>query len=164
MRAAALTPMTKLVCLVLLDHMDNVGKVQYPVRDVATDLGYRNFRRVTDRITEAHRAGYLMTVTHAVHGRHAEYQATFPSDLQTGSLGDPDMGSLESVPSDLQTGSAENGVTRRESAQYGVTSITRTNPRGTVPNDPYRHVSAVPHSPTGADEDSDGWGAADARL
>jgi hypothetical protein len=114
LQTAALTPVTKLVMLVLLDHMSADGKVQYAVADVTRDLGYRNARRITDRITEAHRAGFLTTVQKAVHGRVAQYQATIPSD--------PESGSLE-VPVNGVTG---NGVTRRGNARNGVTSITRS--------------------------------------
>lgn len=121
-----LTASTKLVMIVLLDHMDAHGKVQHPVRDVAQELGIKNFRRVSDRITEAHRAGYLVTVSKAVHGRLAEYQATIPSDPETGSLGvissDPETGST-SDPTNRVT---RNRVTTPGNARNRVTSITTT--------------------------------------
>lgn len=124
---AALTPNTKLVLLVMLDQMDPHGKVRYPVRDIARELGIRNFRRVSDRITEAHRAGYLITVTRAVHGRLAEYQATFPSDLETGSLE-----SWSEVPANRVTG---NRVTTPGIAGNRVTPITETPQPGTFGNE-----------------------------
>lgn len=133
---AALPATTKLVLLAMYDHMDRFGKVRYPVRELAADLGYRNARRVSDRITEAHRHGYLVTVSKAVHGRIAEYQATLPSDLQTGSL---------EVPVNGVTG---NGVTRREDARNGVTSIEAQTPTGTDPNvgtDGHDAAPSLPH-------------------
>ena len=122
-KAANLPATTKLVLLAMYDHMDRFGKVRYPVRELAADLGYRNARRVSDRISEAHRHGYLVTVAKAVHGRVAEYQATFPSDLETGSLE-----TWSEVPVNGVTG---NGVTRREDARNGVTSIKAQTPDGT---------------------------------
>lgn len=122
LRAATLPATTKLVLLALYDHMDRVGKVRYPVQDLAADLGYRNPRRVSDRISEAHRQGFLVTVQKAVHGRVAEYQATFPSDLETGSLE-----GWSEVPANGVTG---NGVTRREDAPNGATSIEAQTPVG----------------------------------
>jgi hypothetical protein len=138
-RAATLPATTKLVLLAMYDHMDRFGKVRYPVRDLAADLGYKNPRRVSDRITDAHRHGFLVTVHKAVHGRVAEYQATFPSDLETGSLG---RGS--EVPANGVTG---NGVTRREDARNGVTSIEAQTPEGTdrsVATDEFVAASSLP--------------------
>jgi hypothetical protein len=80
-RSARLHPQTKRVLLVLHDHMRADGKVSVTRRTVADELGWRHVQRVSEHITEAREAGFLVTVVEGAFGRPATWQAVFPGDV-----------------------------------------------------------------------------------
>jgi hypothetical protein len=81
LRSARLHPTTKLVLLVLHDHMRPDGKVSVSRRTVADKLGWRHTQRVSERITHAHEAGFLVTVIEGSYGRTATWQGVLPGDV-----------------------------------------------------------------------------------
>lgn len=76
-RSTTLSDRVKVLLLYLADHMRDNRQVSVPRAQVAKGLG-RSERRVTERITEAHEAGWLSTVTRGQKGITAVYQGLFP--------------------------------------------------------------------------------------
>jgi hypothetical protein len=66
---------------VLHEHMRADGKVSVSRKTVADALGWRHVQRVSERITEAHDAGFLITVIKGSYGRAAVWQAVFPDPV-----------------------------------------------------------------------------------
>jgi hypothetical protein len=82
LRTARLTHSTKLVLLVLHEHMRPDGKVSVSRRTVADALGWRHIRRVSEHLTSARDAGFLVTVIEGSYGRTAVWQGVFPGDVR----------------------------------------------------------------------------------
>lgn len=80
----------RVLLLYLADRMDSNRKVSVPRSEVAVALGVSE-RRVSERVTDAHAAGFLVTVTHGQKGVTAVYQGTWP-DPQRDSMSPPDNG------------------------------------------------------------------------
>ncbi|HXH79115.1 helix-turn-helix domain-containing protein [Nocardioides sp.] len=76
-RSTTLSDRTKVLLLFLADHMREDRKVSVPRDRIAKALG-RSERRITERITEAHDAGWLSTVVRGQKGLTAVYQGLFP--------------------------------------------------------------------------------------
>jgi hypothetical protein len=82
LRSARLHPQTKVVLVVLYKHMRADCKVSVSRRTVASELGWRHVQRVSERIAEAHDAGFLVTITPGAYGRTATWQGVIP-DCET---------------------------------------------------------------------------------
>jgi hypothetical protein len=81
LRAASLSPTAKLVLFALYRHMRDDCKVSVARAVVASELGWRHNQRVSERISEAHEAGFLITLIPGVYGRKATWQGVLPEHL-----------------------------------------------------------------------------------
>jgi hypothetical protein len=82
LRSVRLHPQTKLALVVLYKHMRDDGKVSVSRETVARELGLGHVRRVSERLTAARDAGFLVTVVEGSYGRTATWQAVFPDDVR----------------------------------------------------------------------------------
>lgn len=80
--SGVLSDRTKVLLLLMADHMGTHRKVSVPRSTLAAKLG-KTERRITERITEAHRAGFLSTISAGYVGHTAVYEGTFP-DAESG--------------------------------------------------------------------------------
>lgn len=76
-RSTVLSDRTKVLLLFLAENMREDRKVSLPRDQIARALG-KSERRITERITEAHDAGWLSTVVRGQKGVTAVYQGLFP--------------------------------------------------------------------------------------
>lgn len=163
MLRSALHPQTKLVLLVTLDHMKTDGKVYVDRRTVANALGLAHPQRVSERWSQACKAGFLTLVHKGSHGRHSTYQALIPdgpSVRATRSLEEPQNPDTREEP--LVTGKRGRYTYSREQdpATRGLcrSSVERElyGEPGDFPGvDPY----AVDQVPNGGNEESRRWTA-----
>lgn len=73
-----ITDSTRVVLLVLADHMTDHGYVSVPRSTIAKTIN-RSHRRVTERLQDARTAGLLDVVRSGRPGRTAEYVAVIPT-------------------------------------------------------------------------------------
>lgn len=78
---APVSDATRILLLLLADHMRTDGHVSVPRAELAATLG-RTERRVNDRIKEARAAGLLDCIAAGRPGRTAEYVALLPKGAQ----------------------------------------------------------------------------------
>ncbi len=69
---------TRVLLLLLADHMKADRTVSVPQEKLADHIG-RSKRRVTERVTAAHKAGFLSTIAGGYVGHTAVYQGLFPN-------------------------------------------------------------------------------------
>lgn len=69
---------TRVLLLILADHMKRDGVVSQSRQQIARALGVTP-RRITERVSEAHEAGLLDTLVHGKPGTTAVYKMLFPS-------------------------------------------------------------------------------------
>src|SRR6266498_3477486 len=81
LRAARLSPTTKNVMFVLYKHMRDDCKVSVTRAVVASELGWRHEQRVSERISDAHDAGFLITLVPGSYGRKATWQGVLPDPV-----------------------------------------------------------------------------------
>jgi hypothetical protein len=81
LRSPRLHPQTKVVLVVMYRHMRTDCKVSVSRRTIADQLGWRHIQRVSERITAAHDAGFLVTVIEGSYGRTATWQGVFPDRI-----------------------------------------------------------------------------------
>ena len=73
-----LTDPVRVYLLYLAEHMHADRKVSVPRKTIAKALG-RSERRVTERVSAAHEAGFLHTVSAGYRGHVPVYQGIFPA-------------------------------------------------------------------------------------
>jgi hypothetical protein len=116
---------TRVLLLHLADFMRADRKVSVPRSSIATALG-RSERRITERITAAHAAGFLSTVTAGFRGQTATYEGIFPS-AESGTharpLSDRESGTRTSPLSSAET----RPLSTHESGTHGGPTITRAD-------------------------------------
>lgn len=76
-RSAAITDSVRVVLLFLAEHMRENRQVSVPRKDIARNLG-RSERKVSQRIADAHAAGFLDTIQRGRKGHTAVYVGLFP--------------------------------------------------------------------------------------
>ena len=81
LHSSRLHSQTKNVMVVLYRHMRADGKVSMSRRTIADKLDWRHVQRVSQHLTAAHEAGFLVTVVAGAYGRTATWQAVFPGDI-----------------------------------------------------------------------------------
>jgi hypothetical protein len=81
LRSARLHPQTKVVLFVLYRHMRADCKVSVARVVVAGEMGWRHEQRVSERISEAHDAGFLITLIPGSYGRKATWQGVLPDPV-----------------------------------------------------------------------------------
>jgi hypothetical protein len=117
---------TRVLLLHLADHMRSDRKVSVPRSRIAAALG-RSERRITERITSAHGAGFLSTVTAGFRGQTATYQGTFPT-AESGTHARP-LSTPESRTCTSPLLSAESRpLSTHESGTHGGPTITTADP------------------------------------
>lgn len=79
-RSTAITDSVRVVLLLLAEYMREDLTVSVPRRTLSTRLG-KSERRVSQRIADAHEAGFLDTVVRGQKYTTAVYAATFPNPL-----------------------------------------------------------------------------------
>lgn len=123
-------------CRVLLlhiadNHMRADRKFSVPRKRLASEMG-RAERRISDRIAEASRAGYLVTVGAGYRGHTAEYQGVWPDwqDEKAGYQGAPFIAGHTCVPQCSEGSRVDPG----DSGTHGCPTTTRAepSPRGSV--------------------------------
>jgi hypothetical protein len=131
-RSTTLSDRTKVLLLFLADNMREDRKVSVPREKVAAALG-RSERRITERITEAHDAGWLWTVVRGQKGITAVYQGLFP-DVLSGTDARP-LNGKPSKFSGTPTSPLNDAETRplndpnqAFSGTHGGPTITRADP------------------------------------
>jgi len=91
LRSSQITDSTRVLLLVLAEHVrDHNLQVSVPRKDLARWLN-RSERRITERITAAHDAGLLDTVSPGHRGRTAVYAVLF-ADEKRGTKSSPLLG------------------------------------------------------------------------
>lgn len=112
----------RVLLLFLAEHMTTDRKVSVPRATIAAKLG-KTERRVTERITAAHRAGFLSTVSPGHVGRTAVYQGLFP-EVESGRnvrpLSGDESGSILSPLSSAET----RPLSKRERGRNGGPTTT----------------------------------------
>ena len=137
-RSATLSDRCKVLLLFLADNMRQDRTVSIPRERVAKALG-RSERRITERITEAHEAGWLFTRVRGQKGVTAVYLGLFPETV-SGTDARPlnghrtaDRGKFSGTPSsplnDAETRPLK-GPNQAFSGTHGGPTITRADPSG----------------------------------
>lgn len=76
-KSQAITDAVRVVLLLLADYMRQDRTVSVPRATIANKLG-RTERRISQRIADAHHAGFLDTISKGYRGSTAVYVGTFP--------------------------------------------------------------------------------------
>lgn len=122
MRSPLINDSVRVLLLYLADHMRANRMVSVPRKKMSTDLG-RTERRITQRISAAHDAGFLDTVQAGYRGHTAVYQGLFPNGER--GTGTSTLSSAETVP-----------LSQRKRGTHGGPTTTTAKPllRGTDRN------------------------------
>jgi len=112
----------KVLLLFMADHMRSNRHVSIPRAKMAAELNVRE-RRVTERITEAHRAGFLSTVSAGYIGHTAIYQGLFP-DAESGRDARPLSGSKSGSSTSPLSSAETRPLSERKRGRTGRPPIT----------------------------------------
>ena len=123
-RSTVLSDRAKVLLLFLAEHMNADRRVSLPRAQVAKALG-KSERRITERITEAHDAGWLSTVVRGQKGITAVYQGLFP-DVLSGTDARPlnrRQSKFSGTPTSPLKGAETRPLNRPNDAFRGRTSV-----------------------------------------
>lgn len=133
-RCPRLSDRARVVLLYLADHMRQDRRVSVPRKDMIRDLD-KPPRRLAESIAEAHRIGWLATVSRGQKGRTAVYEGLFPNPAQGAHVPHPDkefsMSSTSTLRSaETRTLTAASGCARPAPQYYSGAAATTADRDG----------------------------------